>query len=124
MSSQLFDPGVTCHDEISLLVSLTLILSCNMRIIDDLCKIVFSESSKDPKEEISFRVVSDALVLIWQIGSNHRISESIWIKIFDWELLIFWDYYMDDLLLSEDFLLICDYGSEEDYLSRSIGGKK
>jgi len=124
MSSQLFDPGVTCHDEISLLVSLTLILSCNMRIIDDLCKVVFSESSKDPKEEISFRVVSDALVLIWQIGSNHRISESIWIKIFDCELLIFWDYYMDGLLLSEDFLLICDYGSEEDYLSRSIGGKK
>ena len=124
MISQLFDPGVTCHDKIFLLVSLTLVLSCYMSILDDLCKIALSESCNDPKEEISFRVVSDTLVFVWQVGSDLRISESIWIKIFDWELLIFWDYYMDDLVLSEDFFLICDYGSEEDYLSRSIGGKK
>ena len=81
MISQLFDPRVACHDEIPLLVSLTLALSGCKSILDDHLKVVLSESSNDPEEEISLRVVSDALVLIWQIGSNLRISESICIHI-------------------------------------------
>ena len=103
MICQIFDPGVTSHDVILLLIIFTLIWSCSMSIFNDQGKVVLSESSKDSKEEISFRVVSDALVLIWQIAPNHRISESLQVKIFDWELFIFRDYNMDDLILFEDF---------------------
>jgi hypothetical protein len=105
-------------------MSLTLAHPYCMSILNDLCKVVLPKSCNDPKEELSFRVVSNALVFVWQVGSDLRITESIWVKILDWELIIFWDYYVDDLVLFEDFLLIRDYGSEEDYLSRSIGGKE
>jgi len=84
MISQIFDPGVTCHDEILLLVTPSFIESCSMSILNDLIKVVFSESCKDSKEEISFRVVRNALVLIRQIGSDLRISKSILVEIFDW----------------------------------------
>ena len=78
MISQIFDPGVTSHYEILLLVILTLIQPCCMSILDDCRKIVLSESCKDPtKEVISFRVISDTLVFVWQVGSDLRISESI-----------------------------------------------
>ena len=124
MIGEIFDPGVASHDVLLLLVIITLIDPYSMRIFYDWSKVVLSESCNDPKEEISFMVVSDALVFVWQVGSNLRISESIGIEILYRELLIFWDYYVDDLILFEDFLLICDYGSKEDYLSRRIGRKK